>query len=96
MPQKADKEKLARATAELEFYARKMAVLLHHLNAPEEIKEAWANILPAMSLKQMSELLDILEARYLDEQTSHIDEELKEELKTLAEEIKKRKSKNAR
>ncbi|MCX6789526.1 MAG: hypothetical protein NTZ42_02870 [Candidatus Gribaldobacteria bacterium] len=68
---------------EIEFYTSKLAVLLNHLQAPEEVKQAWATLLPEMTIEQISQLLDILEARYLDEQTRPLDEALQQEVSQL-------------
>ncbi len=74
---------------------KKLAVLLHHLKAPEKVKQAWATLLPKMSTKQISELLDILEARYLDEQTQHIDKEFKQKIADLVNDFEKKKKENS-
>ena len=95
MPQDSDKNEAQEIAQEIEFYTRKLAVLLHHLKAPEKIKQAWAALLPKMSLKQISELLDILEARYLDEQTRHLDKALKQEVAQVVKKFEKQRKINS-
>lgn len=73
----------------LEIQAKKLAVLLHNSNMPDDVKESWLAMLPEMSLKQMDRLLNILEAKYLDEQTKGIDEKYNKEIKTLIENFQK-------
>ena len=91
MPTQAEQE----LTQEIQFYTKKLAVLLHHLKAPEKVKQAWAALLPKMSLKQISELLDILEARYLDEQTRHLDKALKQEVAQVVKKFEKQRKINS-
>jgi len=90
MPQDNQQE----LSQEIEFYARKLAVLLHHLKAPEEVKQAWAALLPKMTIKQISQLLDVLEARYLDEQTGHLDKALQQEVTQVVEKFAKQRKIN--
>ena len=58
----------------LEFSAKKLAFLLYASTMPEDIKEAWINVLPEMTLEQIDKFIEILEAKYLNEQTKDIDE----------------------
>lgn len=67
----------------LELSAKKLALLLHHSNMPDEIKESWISLLPSMSLSQIDRFLNILEAKYLDEQTGNIDEKYKKKIEDL-------------
>lgn len=48
-------------TEELKPYIEKLAMLLYRLGTPDEIKKAWANLVPAMSMKQIEQLISILE-----------------------------------
>lgn len=75
----AEKEILAN----LEIQAQKLVFLLANSKLPKEVKEAWVMLLPEMSLEQMDRLKNILEARFLDIQTSDIDEEYKQKLEKL-------------
>jgi hypothetical protein len=87
------KKKLTKQNQEsLEYIiapAIKLAILLHSSTMPTEVKEAWLALLPEMSLKQISEFLDILEGKYLDEQTKNIDDDYQQKLKKLFAKYKK-------
>ena len=91
MPQDNQQE----LSQEIEFYGRKLAALLQHLKAPEKIKQAWASLLPKMTIKQISQLLDTLEARYLDEQTRHFDKALKQEVDEIVKKFAKQREINS-
>jgi len=60
--------------------AQKLGILLANSTMPEDIKESWLAILPEMSIEQIQQLLDILEAKYLDSQTKDIDEKFKKQI----------------
>ena len=77
--------------ANLEFAARKLATLIHHSTMPEDVKDAWISVLPEMSFEQIEKLLSILEAKYLDEKTKHIDAEYKEKIEKLVSEFDQKK-----
>lgn len=62
----------------LELRGAKLGVLLHASNFPDDVKSDIIAILPELSLDQIDELQDTLEAAYLDEATSDIDEVYKE------------------
>ena len=70
---------------ELEVKAKKLAYLLYHSNLPEDVKHAWFSLVPQMTMEQVERLLGILEAKYLDEATQEVNEELKEKLRKLLE-----------
>ena len=74
----------------LKMQARKIAVLLQNSNMPEDIKKSWVVMLPHMSLEQIERLLNILESKFIDQETKGIDEEFKEKLKVMIEEFKKK------
>lgn len=67
--------------AGLEFQARKLAFLLYASTMPESIKQSWLTVLPEMSLEQVQRFLDILEAKYLNEQTRASDKKFEAKLK---------------
>lgn len=90
MPQDNQQE----LSQEIEFYGRKLAALLRHLKSPEKIKQAWAALLPKMTIKQISQLLDVLEARYLDEQTRRLDKALQKEVGQVVERFAKQRKIN--
>ncbi|MCI0542320.1 hypothetical protein L0Y69_01005 [bacterium] len=62
----------------LELRGTKLGLLLAASNFPDEVKSDIITILPELSLDQIDELQDTLEASYLDEATSDIDEVYKE------------------
>lgn len=70
---------------ELEIKAKKLAYLLYHSALPEDVRHAWFSLIPQMTMAQVERLSAILEAKYLDEATEDIDEELKGKLKKLLE-----------
>ena len=73
---------------------RKLGLFLSSLNVSKEILEAFLDILPEMSLEQLEELTNILEARYLADKTAALDEKLKEELLKIKQKSDKAKSDN--
>jgi len=73
----------------LTIQAKKLAIILDNANISQDVKDALAAILPQMTLEQIDRLLNIMEAKYLDEQTGEIDEKYKKELERLVEEFKK-------
>ncbi len=77
----------------LELNARKLAILLYCSAMPDEIKESWIALLPEMSLEEINQLLTILEASYLDEETRQIDNEYKAKITKLTEEFQQQKLK---
>lgn len=62
----------------------KLGFLLAALNLPEKAKEELAALTDKLTLKQLERLLDVLEAKYLDEKTADADKKLSEDLKPLA------------
>ncbi len=69
--------------------AMKLAVLLDNSTMPNDVKDAWIALLPEMTLEQIDEFLNILEAKYLDEQTKDIDKKYQEKLQDLMARYKK-------
>lgn len=64
MLKKQTTDKIGKArdkSEEIKPYIEKLALLLHRLKTPDEIKKAWANLVPAMSVKQIEQLINILE-----------------------------------
>lgn len=72
----------------IRLQAVKLAALFRDSNMPDDIKEAWVAVLPKMTPGQIDRLTNVLEAKYLDEQTGFIDEEFGEELKRLVDGFK--------
>lgn len=63
----------------------KFIFLLDNSGMPKEIKEAWASLIPKMSLEQIDKLMQVLEARYLNQQTKDIDTKYQQDFKKLVE-----------
>jgi len=74
----------------LEAQAKKLGVLLVESDIPHEIKEAWLNLLPDMSLEQIDKLLHVLETKFLNDNTGEIDKEFYEKLKVIISEHKEK------
>lgn len=69
---------------------QRLAFLLSNTNIDAEQKEAWLALLPEMSLAQLERLVDILEAKYIDQQTKNIDEDFKKDLTAIKDEYDKK------
>ncbi|MEK7097351.1 MAG: hypothetical protein AAB906_00715 [Patescibacteria group bacterium] len=67
----------------------KLAALLRDSNMPEDVKNAWVAILPKMTPAQIDRFVNILEAKYLDEQTRAVDDEFGKEIKSLIDGFEK-------
>ncbi len=78
----------------LKLQAQKLAFLLGSSTISEDIKASWMALLPYMSLRQIEKFLNILEAKYLDEQTSDIDAAYKEKMKNIVSDFEKDFSEN--
>lgn len=66
-----------------QFLGRKLGFLIGASTLPDDVKQAWLTILPELSLEQIGRLIDILEAKYLDEQTQDVNQKLEQELKQI-------------
>jgi ABC-type phosphate/phosphonate transport system substrate-binding protein len=88
-----DQSNNAQIPAEIEEVARahgaKLGALIADSTMPDDVKEALVALLPEMSLEEIERLENILEAKYLDEQTRSIDAEYKEKIASLVEAFKK-------
>jgi hypothetical protein len=62
----------------------KLGFLLAVLNLPEKAKDELASLTEDMTIDQLDRLLDILEAKYLNEKTADADKKLIKELEPLA------------
>jgi len=62
---------------------QKLGFLIAALNVSDEVKEAFFDLLPHLSLEQLERLTNILESKYLSQQTSGPDEKLKAELEAI-------------
>ena len=89
-----EKKEIDEITKDLELHAKKLAILLHNSTMPDDVKLAWISLLPEMSAEQIGRLLNILEAKYLDEQTRDIDEKYKKELEEIVKGFENEKDEN--
>ena len=72
-----------------DFQGKKLGFLIAALNVPHDVKSAWLDLLPQMSLPQIERLFNILESKYLDQQTKDADQKLKQELDKIKVECEK-------
>ena len=61
----------------------KLGFLIKYSNLPEKAKEELASLIPQMSLEQIKRLLNILEAKFLNEQTKQIDKKCQQKIEKL-------------
>ncbi len=59
---------------------KKLVIFIEGSSMSDEIKNSWISLVPEMSFEQIVRLHDILEAKYLDEKTQSINEQLKKDL----------------
>ena len=78
----------------VDFNAHKLALLLYCSALPDDVKEAIVTLLPEMSIEQINEFLNVLEARYLDEQTNAVDSEYQEKLQVMMDSLQKKAKEN--
>jgi len=92
MPLKVVKklDKKAEIFQNLSIQAQKLAILLYYSTMPDDVKESWLAVIPEMSLSQIDRLLNILEAKYIDEQTKDIDEKYAKKIKKVVENFDKK------
>jgi hypothetical protein len=70
----------------IELQAKKLAVLIYDSNMPQDVKEAWAAFIPEMDEELIGELSEMLEAKFVGEETQAIDDELKARLESIKNE----------
>lgn len=80
-------EKLAKAQG------IKLGFLIGASNMSDEEKNAWASLLLEMSLEQIDDLTEILEAKYLDEKTKDVDEKFKTDLEYIKDKYNQKREK---
>jgi hypothetical protein len=66
----------------------KLGFLLAVSNLPDKVKDELAALTEKMTLKQQDRLLDVLEAKYLDEKTAEAENKLIQDLQPLAKKYK--------
>ena len=69
---------------------QRLAFFLSQSKMPQEQKEAWLALLPEMSLEQVEELLDILEAQHLNQETDQVDDDFKENITAIEDEYQQK------
>jgi hypothetical protein len=62
---------------------RKLGFLIAASTLPDEVKDELAALVGEMTEERQEKLLDIFEAKYLDEQTEGIEKKLKDEIEAL-------------
>ncbi|GEM_PF-5253086 len=65
---------------ELKGMGVKIGFLIKNSTMPEDVKKELFDILPLMDINQMERLMNMLEAKLIDEQTRDIDKEYKEKI----------------
>lgn len=76
----AIKEQADDALSEAKAAGQRLGFLLAVSTLPEDVKDGLAEVIPQMSPEQQMDLLDVFEAKYVDEKTSFIEDSLKEQL----------------
>lgn len=64
----------------VEALGKKLGLLISASTMTDEMKQALLDILPAMTPEQIDNLINILEAKYLDEQTGGLNDKLAKDL----------------
>jgi len=75
--------KLTEAETAALIRGRKLGFLLAISALPEDVKEELAFLAQNMTMKEQDRLLDVFEAKYLDEQTKAAEIKLKQEIEPL-------------
>lgn len=75
---------------QLKFQGRKLGALIKNSTLPQDVARELVELVPYMNLEQIERLINILEAKYLDEQTRDVDQQYKQRIKEVAEEYKKK------
>lgn len=78
----------------LKGQGRKLGFLIAGSTLPEKVKLELVALIPKMKLEQIERLLNIFEAKYVDEQTQDIDEKYKKRIKEIVEGYIKKQEKN--
>lgn len=61
----------------------KLGFLIKYLNLPEKTKEELTSLVPQMNIEQIERLSNILEAKFLNEQTKQIDKKCQQKIEKL-------------
>jgi hypothetical protein len=73
---------------ELQSLGNKLGFLISSSTIPEDAKLELIALLPKMSLEQLDRLLNIFEAKFLNDQTQEIDKVFQEKIKKISQEHK--------
>jgi len=85
----SDKDDLIQYAKDL---GKKLAFLIASLNVDNKIKEAFLEIAKDMDLSQIERLTQVLEDKYLDQETSFVEENLIKDLESLQKDAEKKKT----
>ena len=69
----------------LKIYSKKLGILLYSSSLQKELKEAFIDLIPSMSLEQIEKLINILESQYLSHQTKHIDSKFQSQVEQIVQ-----------
>ncbi len=78
----------------LKDQGRKLGFLIGYSTLPEKVKAELVSLIPKMKLEQIDRLMNIFEAKYVDEQTRDMDKEYKKKLSKIIEDYKRKQEKN--
>jgi hypothetical protein len=73
------------ALLNVKLQAEKLGNLLYDSNMPEDVKDAWAALVPEMEPELAGKFLEMLEAKFSDQETGAIDEELRVKMAVMRE-----------
>ncbi|MCK4744646.1 hypothetical protein KAS41_01130 [Candidatus Parcubacteria bacterium] len=65
---------------------KKLGFLISSLNASDETKEAMLFLVEDMNLEQLEKMTEVLEAKFIGEQTPEVEEDFKKELEEIIRE----------
>lgn len=69
---------------------KRLGFFISALNVSDEVKETFLDILPHLELEQLERLTNILESKYLAQETESIDQEFKAELEKIKSDYEER------
>lgn len=69
---------------------RKIGFLFSKVNWPKEVKQAWLTLIPSMGPQELDELLLLLEEAYIKQETSAIDLQFMENVKSTISKYKEK------
>lgn len=63
--------------------AQRITTLLEKLHLTEEERQAFVSVIPTLTIEQIDELAAMLEHKYLDQETQHVDDEMRQDLQQI-------------